>query len=107
MKYLRIKIHPVAFVAFASLGLCFFQTRAAAQFTFQLNSDSSSFSVTGYSGVGGTVVIPNVVSNLPVTIIADYAFQGIASITSLIVPDSVTSIGHNSFASCSAITSVV
>ena len=95
-----------AFVAIALFGLRCFQTQALAQFTLQLNSGNTSYSIIGYTGVGGNVVIPSVISNLPVTIISDYAFQSVTSIKSLVVPDSVMSIGHNSFAFCTGITSV-
>ena len=68
-------MRAITFVAFASLGLCCFPIRALAQFTLQLNSGNASYSIIGYTGAGGNVVIPSAVSNLPVTIIADYAFQ--------------------------------
>ena len=40
------------------------------------------------------------------TVIADYAFEGCDSLTSVDIVDSTTSIGYNAFANCSSLTSV-
>ena len=42
-----------------------------------------------------------------ITHIADHAFYGCSSITSLTLPDSLIEIGHYSFAGCTGITSLV
>ena len=49
-----------------------------------------------------TVIIPD-----SVTSIGDQAFSGCRSLTSIIIPDSVTSIGDFVFSCCSALTSVI
>ena len=41
-----------------------------------------------------------------VTAIADYAFSGMGSLTSITIPETVTYIGHEAFASCSSLTSI-
>ena len=48
-----------------------------------------------------SVTIPN-----SVTSIGDYAFYGCSSLTSVIIPNSVTSIGDYAFVSCSSLTSI-
>ncbi len=84
--------------------------------------------IIGYTGAGGSVVIPDTIDGMPVvsigyqaffnksgltgvtipgsvTSIEDMAFQG-CGLTSLTIPDSVTSIGWYAFAGCAGLTSV-
>jgi hypothetical protein len=79
---------------------------AKADFTF----DSATGTITGYTGAGGEVVIPASIDGTPVTAIGNEAFspdyQGIQSITSVTIPNSVTSIGNYAFNGCSGLTSV-
>ena len=48
-----------------------------------------------------SITIPN-----SVTSIGDYAFSGCISLTSITIPNSVTSIGNSAFSECSSLTSV-
>ncbi len=75
-----------------------------AQFTFVTNADST-ITITGYTGPGGDETIPDTIDGLPVTSIGDWAFYG-ASITKVVIPDSVTNIGGYAFELCSGLTSV-
>jgi hypothetical protein len=52
------------------------------------------------------IVIPSTYKGKAVTMIADNAFED-ANLTSIEIPDSVTSIGNSAFKSCSNLTSVV
>ena len=49
-----------------------------------------------------SIVIPN-----SVTSIGDFAFYRCSSLTSIVIPDSVTSIGYGAFYGCSSLTSIV
>ena len=75
---------------------------AEAQFAYGITN--GAVTITGYSGPGGAVIIPNAVNGLPVTNIGDYAFVE-CGLTSITIPNSVTSIGEGAFYAC-ALTNV-
>jgi uncharacterized repeat protein (TIGR03803 family) len=72
--------------------------------TFQYAIDEGAITITGYSGLIGAVIIPSVINGLPVTGIESNAFEE-SSLTSVTIPDSVTSIGSDAFNDCSSLTS--
>ena len=61
----------------------------------------NSCTITGYTGSGGDIVIPN-----GVTTIGKGIFQFNTSITSVVIPDSVTTIGDNAFDQCESLKTV-
>ena len=67
---------------------------------YQLSNDGAYYTVTGYEGKDTGVVIPSSIDGIPVTAIANNAFKGKQKITSITVPDSVTSIGSYAFSEC-------
>ncbi len=73
-----------------------------SQFTFTTNN--GAITITGYTGSGGAVAIPGLTNGLPVTSIGDEAFLG-SDLTSVIIPDSVTTIGYGAFSGCYHLTS--
>ena len=84
-------------------------------FTFSLNSDNESCTVTGLiQPVGefempasGVLEIPATYQGKTVTSIDSQAFRGRTDIVgSVVIPDSVTSIGGSAFSYCSALTSI-
>ena len=62
--------------------------------------------ITGYTGSGGILGIPATINGLPVTAIANYAFQDCTTITGMTIPSGVTSIGNSAFSGCSGLASV-
>lgn len=54
--------------------------------------------ITGYTGPGGDLVLP-----AAATAVADYAFAGNASISSVTIPSNITSVGSYSFSGCTGL----
>jgi hypothetical protein len=100
-----------------------------AQFTFTTNADDT-ITITGYTGSGGVVVIPDTTNGYPVTGIGDnafesddrltnitlpygltsigiWSFEGCVNLTGFILPDTVTNIGPGAFNSCTSLTNVI
>jgi hypothetical protein len=75
-----------------------------AQFTY--TTINHTITITGYTGPGGQVTIPNTLNGMPVTSIGDSAFQFQTTVTSVTIPNSVTSIGYYAFNFCAGLTSV-
>ncbi len=74
---------------------------------FELNSDKTSYAVVGISCCTDTnVIIPSQYNSLPVTRISYQAFNYCNSLTSIVIPDSVTAIDDYAFMACSSLTNV-
>jgi len=58
-----------------------------------MTNDDNTITITGYTGSGGDVTIPDTINGLLVTSIGFGAFNYCTSLSSVTVPDSVTSIG--------------
>ena len=61
--------------------------------------------------ISGNFVIPKIVTykeqNYDIKYIGDNAFDGCSSLTSIVIPDNITSIGKNAFSGCSNLMSIV
>jgi hypothetical protein len=84
--------------------LLLFPAAVQAQFVYATNN--GTITITGYTGPGGTVIIPDTIGGFPVTGIGDFAFSSQDSLTNVIIPKGVTSIGFHSFSYCFSLTSV-
>src|SRR5215469_5742243 len=72
-----------------------FTGQAESPFHFKANNNGNI--ITRYSGPGGAVVIPEAIDDMPVVGIGDWAFAHCVSITSVVIPDTVTDIGQGAF----------
>lgn len=68
------------------------------QAQFEYTSDGESITITGYTGPGGEVLIPETIDGLPVSEIGSKVFAGCDSVISVTIPSSVTTIDLGSFA---------
>ena len=73
---------------------------------YELNGAGDGYAVIGYEGTDTEIVISPEYESLPVTEIAQSAFESLGNITSVTIPDSVTSIGNKAFRNCSGLTLV-
>ena len=76
----------------------------AADFTY--TSATSGITITGYSGSSTIVKIPEQIGGVKVIAIAASAFANNTTIQSVVVPNSVESIGAGAFKGCNGLTSV-
>jgi len=84
-----------------------FQTAKAEQsgdWTYSVENNQAT--ITGYTGAGGAVTLPSSVNGIIVTAIYNYVFQGSTSLTSINIPNSVTTIGALAFRECTSLTSI-
>ena len=75
-----------------------------AQFLYTTNN--GAITITSYSGPGGAVAIPGLITGLPVDSIGPYAFYYAAGVTSVVVTNSVTNLGSHAFEGCAGLTNV-
>ena len=82
-------------------------SKASKGLEYILNSDGSSYYVTGIGTCTDTdIIIPSVYEGLPVTGIYYNAFGGCISLISITIPDGVTFIEERAFYGCSSLTSI-
>ncbi len=63
---------------------------AVVQAQFNYTNNNGTFTITGYSGPGGDVTIPDTINGLPVTGIGGGAFYECEGLTSVTISNSVT-----------------
>ena len=74
---------------------------------YEFDDSSKTFTVTGIGTyTDAHVVIPDTYKGYPVVAIGESAFTGCSSLTSVTIPNSVTTIGDYAFSYCSSLTSV-
>ena len=77
-------------------------------YMFTKEGDSYTISVAPkrVSNIKGEIEIPSSHKGIPVTKISEYAFENCSNITSVVIPDSVVSIGKGAFKGCDSIESI-
>ncbi len=102
--------------SFAASGYDFYSTQNNVRFFYNITSTAANpltvavtYSTAGYATYSGAIVIPETVEHngytYRVTSIGQQAFQD-CSITSVTIPQNVTTIAYNAFAGCKNLTSI-
>ena len=87
---------------------CGFQATPAGYFNFKLLEDGTyEITAKDVDDMSAEVVIPSSYNGKAVAVIGEEAFFNCESLTSIEIPDSITSIGDYAFFSCDSLTSVV
>ena len=73
---------------------------------FKYKTYDSYTEISGYTGVGGNVKIPDKIDSLPVKSIASEAFYSCETLTSITIPQTVETIGEKAFYNCSSLESI-
>jgi len=71
---------------------------------FTLINERTAYEVRGGIATSINVVVPDTFNDLPVTAIADNGFQGFSSMSSIIIPNSVVTVGSMAFLGCTNLT---
>ena len=77
-----------------------------AQAQFEYSISNGTVTITGYTGSGGDVVIPDTIGGLPVTTIRYDAFSDCTGLTSVTIGNGVSSIGEQAFSGCTGLTAI-
>ena len=72
---------------------------------YEASADGTYAIVVGYEGTDTHIVIEATYNDLPVLVIGNGAFAS-KTFTSVVIPDSVTTIGEDAFAACESLTDV-
>jgi hypothetical protein len=78
----------------------------ATDFKYDFNEKGDGVIITSYVGNGTAVEIPATIERFPVMEIGSEAFSENSKLTSITIPNSVTSIGYSAFRGCESLTSV-
>lgn len=65
--------------------------------------DDKTVSITNYTGEERNFTVPDIIVDLPVTVIAKWAFADNWDLQTIIIPSSVKLIGDNAFAFCESL----
>ncbi len=80
---------------------------AAPHVDYTYTTNAGTITITGYTGSGVAVSVPNKINGLTVTGIGNFAFKQCTNLTSVTLGDGITSIGDSAFHTCSSLTNLI
>lgn len=95
--------HAISSTSCAVCGYLFTPTDGIV---YTLSIDGAQASVLEYNGTDKNVTIASSYEGVPVTKIADYAFAYNRELISVVLPDSILTVGKNVFSGCASLTNV-
>jgi hypothetical protein len=101
----RLKLKSLRQCCIVALFLLVLPAVVQAQFTFTNNN--GAITITGYTGPGGTVAIPDTINSYPVTEIGAGAFASNTNLTGITITGNVMSIGDAAFGGCTSLTNII
>ncbi len=79
----------------------------SVNYTFDVNSDGKSCTITGVTGFSGKeLILPDTLDDYTVTAIGEKAFANKSGITTIYIPKSVTKLESKAFNGCSGLTNI-
>ena len=106
IKYIKKLLMITAVVLFTGmLPVVSANADTSGDYEYNKNADGKTATITKYNGGASEIVIPDTIGELTVTRIKEWAFKG-KSFTSVVIPDTVNSIGNNAFAECESLSKV-
>jgi len=92
------------------VNIYYYSGSSGGDLDFTYTETANAVTITGYKGTASSVTIPTQINGKPVTGIGEFAFGSTSSpntsLTSVTIPNSVTSIGLGAFYLCTSLTSV-
>ena len=82
------------------------ETLTYEDYTYTVNSDGISVTITDYTGSATELTIPDEINGYAVTALGYKSFGYCSSLTSVSIPASVKSLGVYTFSNCTSLTSV-
>ena len=110
----RVIFLPMSFygMAVAALVTLFFfillrfDDNTFAKFSYEVNEDGVSATVSGFDGSNGSIDIPEEIDGYKVVAISDHAFANKEKLKKVSIPDSVEVIGKYAFDNCTSLKEV-
>ena len=78
----------------------------SGDYTYALNSDSTSYIIMEYSGLDSVIIIPKKFRGKPISRIGSFAFYGNQNLISVVICNNISSLGGLSFGNCKSLKSV-
>jgi len=104
-KILSLIIALAVVICALPFGAITVSAETSGYYTYSVSNGKATITNCSTS-ISGEVTIPSTLGGYPVTIIYYAAFSNCSSITSITIPESVTSIGMYAFEYCSSLTSI-